>query len=353
MKQTLRLALAVVFLTVAVSTLVAGLTWATNHAYLKGPAGLSREATPPTSYVSLVLHRDDVTSTYLSKWKEGNLILGIEAGGQAFVELDPGSYEVLMRDSRLLIQGMVTSGMAKDLLPHPDHPAPLPKIERYLLVLHSGEPYPAGDAWYLFAIGALTGLIAGFALRSFLRNRRPRESDEPHKGWIERLAAKLPGLFALLGRYQLNGFGLELMDFHDPRPDGSFVATRWLTAGFMPIGPVDRVRVRSLSERVLLWIPFVVTATSNRFEFLEKLAVDRSRSLRVYLFYYLVFLPLAVGPVAGLFLWFVLAHDWSAAVIWCLIGACLAWGVGMIWMQDVLLKRPRPHAGHPRGKGTE
>ena len=96
----------------------------------------------------------------------------------------------------------------------------------------------------------------------------------------------------------------------------------------------------ALSERVRLWVPFVVTATVTNWETLESLPVDRSRSLRVYLFYYLVFLPLAVGPLLGLGLWFVLARpDWSAGMIWGLLGACLVWGVGMVWMQDRVMKR--------------
>lgn len=198
---------------------------------------------------------------------------------------------------------------------------------------------PASDAVYMFAIAAVAAVISALLFRSFLRNRRPRESS---LGLFERLAARYPGLFEVLGRIGVNGFGIELLDFHDRQEDGSFFATRWLTAGFLPVGPVGRVRVRSIKERVRLWIPFVFTATDTYFDTLQSLPVDRSRSLRVYLFYYLVFLPLAVGPLLGLLLWLVLARPGlSSGVIWGLIGLCLLWGVGMVWVQDRVMKRPR------------
>jgi hypothetical protein len=198
---------------------------------------------------------------------------------------------------------------------------------------------PASDAVYMFAIAALAAVISAVLFRSFLRNRRP---GEPRLGLFERLAARYPGLFKALSRFQVNGFGIELLDFHDRQEDGSFFATRWITVGFLPVGPIGRVRVRSIKERVRLWIPFVVTATDTYFDTLESLPVDRSRSLRVYLFYYLVFLPLAVGPLLGLLLWLVLARpDLSAGLIWGLIGVCLLWGVGLVWVQDWVMKRPR------------
>ncbi|MBN2497351.1 MAG: hypothetical protein JXR96_22360 [Deltaproteobacteria bacterium] len=339
----LRFGFGIIFLGMAASLTVAGVQWATALHELSGPDGLGWEATPFTHHVTLPLRADDISAIYASRWREDHLLLRVRTAPDAFVDLDPSSYRALVDRGRLFVQGMVTSSLPRDFLARPGHPAPPPRGERLLVVLHRGEPYPVGDAGYLFALAALGLLLAASAFRRFLRHRRPRDPDAPAAGLLERLAARHPGLFEALGRYQLNGFGIELLDFHAHEPDGSFLATRWLTAGFLPIGPVSRVRIRSLSERLRLWIPFVLSVSGTDFEILERLPVDRSRSLRVYLFHYLVFLPLAVGPVAGLFFCYVLARpDLSALAIWGLLGACLAWGILMVWMQHRVMKRPPP-----------
>jgi hypothetical protein len=64
-----------------------------------------------------------------------------------------------------------------------------------------------------------------------------------------RSIAELPEpLDSAPGLHTLNGFGTMLYGNRDPHPDGSYVATRYLTALFLPVIPLGAYRVASAGE---------------------------------------------------------------------------------------------------------
>ncbi|APR75395.1 Hypothetical protein A7982_00741 [Minicystis rosea] len=162
------------------------------------------------------------------------------------------------------------------------------------------------------------------------RATRPPRVDGP--GLLEACALHRPGLFERAMSF--NGFGLRYLDPHGRRPDGSVIATMWLTAAFFPIAPIRRERVHVLAREKQGGIPFVVSWESASLRSLECLPVDRKRNRGVYLSYYALFLPLLVAPLVAGFVYLVnVDFDVSATAFWCGALLTMVWGIGVVAYQ--------------------
>lgn len=162
-----------------------------------------------------------------------------------------------------------------------------------------------------------------------------RHADDDPRGWVERFADAHPAWFSRV--LSFNGFGLRRLDFHGAREDGTSFATVWITCAFLPVAPVRRERVRPGSETggtVLLawWL-------RRRVDVLERVPLEGRRNVVVALLYWLLFLPLLVGPTfAGLA--YTVATRPPGSVFWPGAAAVLALGVVVFAIEERLAATP-------------
>jgi hypothetical protein len=194
-----------------------------------------------------------------------------------------------------------------------------------------------------FGLSPVFCVLAYLALRSF-RRRRAVKRLELDGGLFERWAESSPGVFGTVSRIQIKGFGMCLLDHHEPQPDGSHFATLWITVAFMPVAPVARLRIRNFEEKEKNLIPLVLSWTSSKYDVLERLPVSHERSGRVYRYYYLFFLPLLFLPFLGAIAWVIIARKrqipYADTLFWILMGAAFVWAFFLLWLEERRMKTP-------------
>ncbi|MFT3771529.1 MAG: hypothetical protein QM820_39445 [Minicystis sp.] len=204
-----------------------------------------------------------------------------------------------------------------------------------------GRGLPHDPTMWPTIIGMVV-IIAGSSFgswRLFAGWRATRTPRPEGPGLLEAYALHRPGLFARA--MSLNGFGLRYLDPHDRRPDGSLLATLWLTAAFFPVAPIRRERVHVMAPEKEGGIPLVVSWESAVLHTVERLPVDQKRNRRVYAYYYALFLPLYVTPFVAGFVYLVnIDFHVSAPAFWSAVLIILAWGIGVHGYQRRIMELP-------------
>lgn len=200
-----------------------------------------------------------------------------------------------------------------------------------------GDPtfVPAMIGLPILLLGSVSA--AALLIRSWSRSRTSSATPDA-LGVFEKLALRTPRLLEL-GTF--NGFGLRYLDFHARGPDGSGLATLWFVAAYMPVAPVRRARLRVVGPETTRGVPLVAQATRVPIQLVEYLGVDHTRSLRVYTFYYLLFLPLALTPIIAWLLFVAMVRpDLPAWAFWTVTAACFASGVACTFVERRVMGLP-------------
>lgn len=90
--------------------------------------------------------------------------------------------------------------------------------------------------------------------------------------------------------YSFNGFGTTLLDYR-ALADGTYQATRWIIALFLPIFPLSTYVIEPLSQE------FGYGQETSRFRILDRTRLSVARVLRTYLLAALGLLPAVLGFV--------------------------------------------------------
>jgi len=88
--------------------------------------------------------------------------------------------------------------------------------------------------------------------------------------------------------YSFNGFGTTLLDYR-ALSDGTYQATRWVIALFLPIFPLATYVIEPLTQE------FGYGQETSRFRILEKTKLSAARVLRTYLLAVIGLLPAVLG----------------------------------------------------------
>jgi hypothetical protein len=88
--------------------------------------------------------------------------------------------------------------------------------------------------------------------------------------------------------YSFNGFGTTLLDYR-ALSDGTYQATRWVIALFLPIFPLSSYVIEPLAQE------FGYGQETSRFRILEKTKLSAARVLRTYLLTVVGLLPAVLG----------------------------------------------------------
>jgi hypothetical protein len=88
--------------------------------------------------------------------------------------------------------------------------------------------------------------------------------------------------------YSFNGFGTTLLDYR-ALPDGTYQATRWIIALFLPIFPLSTYVIEPLAQE------FGYGQETSRFRILDRTRLSAARVLRTYLLAVLGLLPAVMG----------------------------------------------------------
>jgi|GEM_PF-1161968 len=88
--------------------------------------------------------------------------------------------------------------------------------------------------------------------------------------------------------YSFNGFGTTLLDYR-AISDGTYQATRWVIALFLPIFPLATYVIEPLAQE------FGYGQETSRFRVLEKTGLSAARVLRTYLLAVVGLLPAVLG----------------------------------------------------------
>ena len=80
--------------------------------------------------------------------------------------------------------------------------------------------------------------------------------------------------------FTLNGFGTAYYGEADPRPDGSFTTTEWITALYFPIVPLKSLRLTRAGKGDINAVVFY----STNYVILEQKPIHWAQVARVYLF---------------------------------------------------------------------
>ena len=134
--------------------------------------------------------------------------------------------------------------------------------------------------------------------------------------------------------------------------------TLWITALFSPVAPIRRERLRAVAPAREGAVPFLASWTLTDVQTIERMPVDGRRNLRVYAFYYGLFWPLIVAPLAAGLAYVVTRNgDVAARNFWIAVGVYLLWGIGVVALERRVmgLKPPdngdRPVRGRLRRRG--
>lgn len=191
----------------------------------------------------------------------------------------------------------------------------------------------------VLGLSVLTPLSAYCAWRLFSSWKKKRTPNPDPRGFWERQAEKNPALFERA--FSLNGFGLRYLDAQKREADGAVTMTLWLTAAFFPVAPVRRERLQIQTDTRQRGVPFLLWWDTTQLRSLEQMPVERGRSLRVYGFYYLLFLPLIVAPFVAGFAYMVADHFKGPAwLFWTALLGCLVWGIGVVFFERRVMGIP-------------
>ena len=115
--------------------------------------------------------------------------------------------------------------------------------------------------------------------------------------------------------YSINGCGTMLLDYL-ALPDGTYVATRWITVFFLPIVPLS----------AYLICPTLQDGTTSSFLIIDRAPLNPLRILRTYL---LVVVGLA--PISMVYLiWSTLIRTLGVAFTFLVMLLSIAWGIYII-----------------------
>lgn len=98
-----------------------------------------------------------------------------------------------------------------------------------------------------------------------------------------------------LGNGTLNGIGTTYYGEFDKRPDGSFVTIKWFVILFLPIWPIECVRVKKVFAENKFF-PGLYMSQNTSYSILEKISKRKFRNLII------ITLSLVYGSILALFL---------------------------------------------------
>jgi len=300
---------------------------------------LAAKRYPTGTYVKFPISREQISAVHHYIKKAGYVLL-LRDAGNIIIFCKKTSYLKLKESGGMQIDGRIVPGLEGDYRSNLLAFVPNVQSTDAVIIAHgTTRKRQMQIAWSIFA-GAFVALSISLILfRAFLENRK-KQKDKP--GFFEGLALNYPRLFERLGKISLNGTGLSILDYHDKRPDGSYLVTKWLTVFYMPIAPIFRERIIPAKTISKIRIPFYWHTDTLEYQKLERLNVDKRRTARIYLYHYLFFLPFSVGPLLGFLIWQgISSMQMTAIQFWCIVILLALWGMFIFYLEEKTMKTPR------------